>query len=242
LKSATARAAVALTAKGVGTACLIRASVVTLMEGVLYAMLMTKLKVGAAVLLSIALLSGGAGVLTYQKLVAQPPSQKPANIPEEVSPDLQPTEEEKAEEKKLEALAERLVTPDEKLKALLTAANVDEKMKSLLWGRVDAAKREVKARYKEYHEGRGQLNVCLDASRRLLEAERDLSSKRTDQVAAWEMHRQRMQDVYAINLARYNAGRLLVQDFLQSDYYRLDAEIGLERAKAQRKESGQSSE
>jgi outer membrane protein TolC len=66
----------------------------------------------------------------------------------------------------------------------------------------------------------------------LLKAERDLSTKKADQVAAWETHRQRMQDAYVINQARYNEGRISIIDLAQADYYRLDAEIGLERAKA----------
>jgi hypothetical protein len=49
-----------------------------------------------------------------------------------------------------------------------------------------------------------------------------------------------MQTVYEINLRRYNAGRINVQDLAQSNYYRLDAEIGLERAKAPSKKSGES--
>jgi DNA-directed RNA polymerase specialized sigma24 family protein len=113
--------------------------------------------------------------------------------------------------------------------------NLDEKMKSLLWDRVDAAKREVKARCKEFHSGRGLLQIYLDASRRLLEAERDMSAKKADQATAWEMQRQRMQDAYDVNLARYDAARIAIQDLLQAKYYRLDAEIGLERAKAQGK-------
>jgi hypothetical protein len=42
-----------------------------------------------------------------------------------------------------------------------------------------------------------------------------------------------MQAVYEINRERYNAGRLSLQDLEESHYYCIDAEIGLERAKAQ---------
>jgi hypothetical protein len=43
-----------------------------------------------------------------------------------------------------------------------------------------------------------------------------------------------------MNLERYNDGRISIQDLAQSDYYQLDAEIGLERAKAQVKQSRKS--
>jgi outer membrane protein TolC len=111
-----------------------------------------------------------------------------------------------------------------------------------LEARLAAANKEVRIRWKEYCAGRGSLDIYLNSSRRVLEAERDLSAKKADQVAAWESHLQRMQQAYVINLARYNAGRIPIQDFAQADYYRRDAEIGLERTRAQVRQSRQSSE
>jgi RNA polymerase sigma factor (sigma-70 family) len=239
LKIATVRAAVTLTAKGAGTAYVIPASVVTLMEGVLQAMFMTKVKVAATLLLMVAVFGGGAGVVTYQRLDAQVqlPNQQQANTPKAIAPAQEETPQEKAERlfvEKAERLSEleAVVTPNYKIKRILDAANLEEKMKSLLKDRVDAAKTEVNARWKDFCAGRGNLDI-VGASRRLLEAERDLSSKKDDQVAAWDTHRQRMQNVYDLNLARFESGRINIQDLAQADYYRLDAEIGLERAKAQ---------
>ena len=40
-----------------------------------------------------------------------------------------------------------------------------------------------------------------------------------------------MQRVEDINQARFNAGQIAVQDLAESQYFRLDAEIQLERAK-----------
>src|SRR5439155_5396765 len=68
LNMATVRAAVTITAKSAVTACLIPISVVTLTEGVLHTMFLTKLKVAALVVLFVAVLGGGTGVVTYQKL------------------------------------------------------------------------------------------------------------------------------------------------------------------------------
>ena len=86
------------------------------------------------------------------------------------------------------------------------------------------------------------MDILTSGSRRLLDAERDLSTKKADQITAWESHLQRMQQVYLINLDRYNAGRITLQDLKQAEFYRFDAEIGLERAKADLKKSRQSSE
>jgi hypothetical protein len=106
-------------------------------------------------------------------------------------------------------------------------------METLLWDRLEAAKTVVSRRWKELYVGRGTLDIYLNSSRRLLEAELDLSSSKADHVAAWDTHRQRMQAVYEMNQERYNAGRLSLQDLEDSHYYCIDAEIGLERAKAQ---------
>jgi hypothetical protein len=229
LKIATVRAAAALTLKTAGASYLIPASVIALMEGVLHAMFMTKIKVAATLVLILAVLSGGAGV-TYQKLAAQAPKQARDDKSKAVAPAQEPPLEERAEP--VSELAEDAMTSDEKIKQILDAANMDAKMKSLLKDRVDAAKTELKARFNEFCTGRGTLDILMGASRRLLEAERDLSTKKADQVAAWETHRRRMKDVYQINMFRFQAGRVAIQDVAQSDYYRLDAEIGLERAKA----------
>src|SRR5262249_50187192 len=150
-------------------------------------------------------------------------------------PAQQPAIEQKAEvldpetilKKMIEAAPEANITPDDKLKKMLETANVDPKMETLLWDRLEAAKTVVSHRWKELYVGRGTLDIYLNSSRRLLEAELDLSSSKADHVAAWDTHRQRMQAVYEINRERYNAGRLPLQDLEESHYYCIDAEIGL---------------
>ena len=239
LMSATVRAALTLTAKQAGAAYVVPTAVATLMEGVLHAMFMTKIKIAAILLLLVAVIGGGTGVVTFQKLGAQPPKQLEAPKQQAAAPAEQERPEDRAE--RLGVIAIILITSDDKVKAMLDVVNVDAKMKSLLKDRFDAAKTEVTARGKEYSAGRGMLDIYIGSSRRLLEAELDLSSKKADHVAAWETHLHRMQGVYEINFARYNEGRISVQDLAQADYYRRDAEIGLERAKAQLKKSRESS-
>jgi hypothetical protein len=203
-------------------------------------MFLTKIKIAATFLLIVAVISGGAGIVTYQKLAAQAPNQQETGKQKVVALAQPKAIEQKAEvvdpeailKQKLEMAPDAIMTPDDDLKKMLEAANVDQKMKTLLWDRVEAAKKVVNGRCKEFFVGRGTLDIYLNSSRRLLEAELELSSSKADHVAAWDTHRQRMQAVYEINLERYNAGRLPFQDLEDSNYYRLDAEIGLERAKA----------
>jgi hypothetical protein len=76
--------------------------------------------------------------------------------------------------------------------------------------------------------GLGLTIECnIGSSRRLLEAELDLSTKKADHVAAWETHLHRMQGVYEINFARYNAGRISVQDLAQGRQPRGAGSLGL---------------
>ena len=80
--------------------------------------------------------------------------------------------------------------------------------------------------------GRGTLSFFLSSSERLLEAERALSDKKADQVVAIESHWKRMRQIEKVNEERFDAGRIPIQDVLQSRFYRLQAEIRLERARS----------
>jgi RNA polymerase sigma factor (sigma-70 family) len=245
LLSATVRAALAVTAKHAAGMYIIPTSVITLMEGVLHAMFMTKLKIAATGLLLIAVIGGGAGLVAYPGLAAQPPNQQVENAPNQIAQAKQKTEEEieKKQQEELEKLQnlKTIFTSPEKINAMIAASDQEKKMKALFKARFDAANIEVESRWHEYVAGRGTLDILLGSSRRLLEAELALSNNKADHVAAWESHWQRMNQVYLINLGRYNAGRISVQDLKEAEYYRIDAEIGVERAKAQLKQSRKSS-
>jgi RNA polymerase sigma factor (sigma-70 family) len=245
LLAATVRAALAVTARHATAEFVIPTTVLTLMEGVLHAMLMTKLKIAATGLFLVAVIGGGAGLVAYPGLAAQPPNQQVENKPSPVAQAKQKALEEelqekgKEEEEKIEKLQnlKAIFTPPEKIDAMLAGSDLGEKMKALFKARFDAANTEINGRWKENVEGRGALDILLNGSRRLLEAELALSSNKADHAAAWESHWQRTNQIYLMNLARYNAGRLLETDLKEADYFRIDAEIGLERAKAQVKQS-----
>jgi hypothetical protein len=196
-----------------------------------------------AALLFIGAVIGGAGVFSYPKLAAQPANQPEANTAAAVTREQQQLNQAiQNEAERLQTLATAVVTPDDKLKASLDELRVGEKMKSLLKARLAAAKTEVRVRWRELCENKGTFDLLIGSSRRLLEAERDLSTRKADQVIAWESHLQRMEQAYVITLAWFNKGWTQDQDLAQMDYYRLDAAIGLERAKAQLEKSRRSSE
>lgn len=113
-----------------------------------------------------------------------------------------------------------------------TAAQSAQKIKSLLKEKLDTANLEMDARMKEFLAGRGTLDFLFAASRRLLDAQRDVAETKADHIAALEAHWQRMKQIEEIDQERFNSGRIPVQDLAQSKYNRLEAEVWLEKAKA----------
>jgi hypothetical protein len=125
-----------------------------------------------------------------------------------------------------------LATLGEKnVKALLDTSRMSPKLKALLKERYDVARTEMDMRRKEFYAGRGTLDITLGASLRLLEAERELDARRDNQATALENHWKRMRQVEEVNKERFQAGRIPIQDLSESTFYRLQAEIWLERAR-----------
>jgi hypothetical protein len=93
------------------------------------------------------------------------------------------------------------------------------------------AEAEATLRWRRYLEGRDALSILLDADVRLLEAERELSGKKADLLVCLENHLHRVQQVEKITQLKIDAGSTALQDLNQSKFYRVQAEILLERAK-----------
>lgn len=69
-------------------------------------------------------------------------------------------------------------------------------------------------------------------SQRWLDAQRDVSAKKEDQIAALEAHLGRMSELEKLAKNFAKAGQGLAQDAFAAEYYRADAELQLMRAKA----------
>jgi RNA polymerase sigma factor (sigma-70 family) len=109
---------------------------------------------------------------------------------------------------------------------------VNVKLQALLNERLNAARTELDARTREFEAGRGTLDMLFGASRRLVEAQRDMNGSKEDLLTALKDHVERMKQIEKINQDRFDAGRLPIYDLAESTYYRTEAEIWLERAKA----------
>jgi hypothetical protein len=91
--------------------------------------------------------------------------------------------------------------------------------------RVEEIAYSVTARYKQFMAGQGTLDILLAESRWWLETELAQSAKPADRLAALERHWELAREVEDVNRARFEAHRIPVQDYLESLYARLDAEL-----------------
>jgi hypothetical protein len=198
-----------------------------LIKGVLNAMFLSKVKVAALIVLAVGVAGAGTRVLAHPNLLAQQPKQEKAEPPQAAQPG-----PERADPPPQDEIPKLVALDEEQAKKLLEKAKVSDKLKALLKDKHQAAFDETRSRWDELLAGRGTLDIYLGASLRLLEAERDLSDKKEDQVTALENHWQRMKVVEQVNQARFDAGRIPIADNAQTKFYRIQAEIWLEWARA----------
>lgn len=103
--------------------------------------------------------------------------------------------------------------------------------------RIEVVRMEFNARFKNMLAGRTSLIFLIGSSLRLLEPELALARNPTDRLAAFERHWQFASEDEMINRARYEAGRIPITDYAESQYIRLEAEIWLAQARAQVKDN-----
>jgi hypothetical protein len=115
-------------------------------------------------------------------------------------------------------------------KAKFEASRAD--LKELVRAKLDAARVECEYRAKEFQTGRGTLDILLGSTMRWLESELAASDAQADQVAALQRHWELAKKIEDISKGHYEAGRMPIQEYSQTRYFRLDAEIRLARARA----------
>jgi hypothetical protein len=100
----------------------------------------------------------------------------------------------------------------------------------------DAARKAYEAWWANYRDRAGPGEWVYLWSKRWLRAEKELSSRHDDQVAAYEAHLERMRELEGLvsRLQRARPGLATIDQVSSSRYYRVEAEIWLENS---RKES-----
>jgi RNA polymerase sigma factor (sigma-70 family) len=178
-------------------------SITTLTEGVLHAMLLSKIKMASAFVLVLVAL-GGAGVSTYY-LNAQAPapkSESSAKKPAETAPD------------KLAAK-----TPEKE----------DDTLTTLMQKRLKLAQQQVETCQKLYQSAKVDFDALVTARKDLLKAELELSTKKADRLAAHERYVRIMEAWVEIARTRLQMARASGLEVLKAQYLLVDAKIDLER-------------
>lgn len=122
------------------------------------------------------------------------------------------------------------------------AAPVPEKkpespeVQKLLKERRDALRSATLARTQEFEAGRGTLGAFLHVSRELLRAELELAANPKERFDAQASHVNAMRKVDEIVTAAYKVGRMKAADHYEMRAARLEAEVGLLRARARLKD------
>jgi hypothetical protein len=208
LTATTLRAAVSLAATGTA-AGIASIQVLTLMEGVVHAMFVSKLKIAVVVLLAV-VLSAGAVLFGYRTLAAEP-QQAPKPGSEQ---------------------AKQTKTKTERDDERLAAVALQQKLQPLMQKRLDAAKELVRSRMEELVAGKVATDVLLSAYVRLAKAQQEITDKPVDHFKILESQFQLMKLTAELLHGRFDAGKTTTGEVAQADYYRYEAEIALERFKA----------
>src|SRR5579883_683658 len=179
-------------------------SITTLTEGVLHTMFLTKLKI-ASVFVLILITIGGAGVGAYY-LHAQAPAPKSETLPPKPAD-----------------------TAPDKPVAKAPAKQADT-LTTLMQERLKLAQEEVKVCEEMFRQGQRVEFVALaTASKNLLKAELELSTKRADRLAAYERYIKRLEAFVETARGRFQAARGAYLDLVKAQYQLVDAKIDLER-------------
>jgi hypothetical protein len=102
---------------------------------------------------------------------------------------------------------------------------------ALARAKLDAARQTYQAVMRDLPAARADAEKVYLWSRRVLEAQRDLSDKKAERIAALEDHLARMKELRKVALARYRAGHATHTEALAGEFYVAEAELWLAQAK-----------
>jgi hypothetical protein len=120
---------------------------------------------------------------------------------------------------------------EQRVKELLAAAPVSDKMKGLLKELLDAANREAQYTWNLVEAGRASYPVVLPVLKDLLSAELALSFRQPDRAQALKRHVDRLQPIYEWNEGLFKRGVMHPRTVARSRFLWVEAQIMLERAK-----------
>lgn len=111
-------------------------------------------------------------------------------------------------------------------------ATTSARVGPLARARYEAARNELNERVKGFLAGRETLDAIVVCRHRLSRAELALCNTPGERVAVYERQWEQAWFAEEVHQLKYNSGRVAIQDYAQSQYERLDAEIRLAQARA----------
>jgi hypothetical protein len=108
-------------------------------------------------------------------------------------------------------------------------------MARLATQRRDAARRTYEVSWVNYREGRASEDGLYRWSWRWLNAEKQLSTRRDDLIAAHRAHYERMRDLERLVRKLRVSGQTTIDEVSAAEYYRAEAELWLMQAKEEKK-------
>jgi len=193
-------------------------------------MFLTKVKIVLACMLLLGAVATGAGVLARQGEGPADPAQFQIAAPKD-KPNKAPAEKPSKQPVSEGELPPRGGLSEGRVKALISELRPGDRMSELIKEQYEAARQEVGIRRQHWVSGTATFDSLLGASRRMLQAELDLSRKPKDHTAALEAYVKRMKEFEAVNQARSDIGQATIADVAQARFDRIRAEIWLERFK-----------
>lgn len=197
------------------------ASVFTLTKGVQQAMFMNTLKIILAVGVVGTVVFGGT-VVAYLSLAHNPSEDEKLLAKQANASNVKPNKPRNEKNKNVDN-EKRLAEEKKKLDAELNITRMLKEQAELTRG-------EVEARMQQFDAGKGTLVFLFDASKRLLLTEEAIRKNKED-ITPLKAHFERMKKIQDTIQTRFDDGRMGIEDLYQAKYYRLEAEIWLERAK-----------
>jgi len=111
--------------------------------------------------------------------------------------------------------------------AAVLAAPPTTDAKKLMKERTECAQQELALRLEDFNGGRGTLDICLDAARRVHDSALDLVRNAEQELMIRKAYVAILKYVEKLNQDRFNSGMIKQQDLLLTKYDRLEAEIQL---------------
>jgi hypothetical protein len=126
---------------------------------------------------------------------------------------------------------------DVRLEQEMAAVKADANPVHIAKAMLEAAREGYRARLEELLAGRTTVDVLVETSTDRLEAELALSSRQEDQIRAREQQWRHSLLAERVLERRFRDGRANEAELMQLRYARLDAQVALEEAKAEKRES-----